>query len=134
MELTNAFTETHRGVGSNVTEGECREWTFGESRAMERGALCRKPRLAAVALMHEAKHRPSNKLSVIVDAARYQSSNLQDEFGPETVSIFFIERIGLTAYNGPGGFEHGRERNIVKFSLPKSSHVALSLRLGAFPR
>ena len=77
-----------------------------------------------LALVHETEDRPPNKLSVIVDAARYQSSDLQGEIAPEPVSIFLIESIGLTANNGPGRLEDGHQGNIVKFSLPSlSSHV-----------
>jgi hypothetical protein len=99
----------------------------------------------------EAEDGSANKLSVIVDAARYQSSDLHNKIGPEAVSIFLIERISLTADNGPGGFEHSPERNIVEFSVPSlSSHAALVIArptvltpkarsgfnscLGAFPR
>jgi hypothetical protein len=56
--------------------------------------------------VEEPKHRPSNKLAVIVDAARDQSSDLNGEIAPEPVLIFLIERISLAADNGPGGFEH----------------------------
>ena len=75
-------------------------------------------------LVDEPKHRPSNKLAVIVDAARDQTRDLNGEIASEPVSFFLIERICLTANNGPGSLEDGHERNIVKFSLPSlSSHV-----------
>lgn len=62
-----------------------------------------------MALMHEAEDRPPNQLAVIVDAARHQSSDLQDEIAAEPISCFLIEGIGVTADNGPGGLEHSRE-------------------------
>jgi hypothetical protein len=74
--------------------------------------------------MDEAEHRPSDKLAVIVDAARDQAGNLKGEIASEPISFFLIEGIGFTADNGPGGLEDGHERSIVNGSLSSlSSHM-----------
>ena len=66
-------------------------------------------------LVHEAKDRPPNQLAMIVDAARDQPSNLEGKIAPEPVSLFLVERIGVTADNGPGRLEYSRQGNIVEF-------------------
>jgi len=83
----------------------------------------RSPNGSPVGLVQEPEDGSANKLAVILDAARYQSSDLQGEIAPEPVSFFPIERIGATPDNDPGSLEDGHQRTNVKFSSPSlSSH------------
>ena len=80
----------------------------------------RSPNGSPVGLVQEPEDGSANKLAVILDAARYQSSDLQGEIVPEPVSFFPIERIGATPDNDPGSLEDGQQTN-VKFSVPSLS-------------
>ena len=51
----------------------------------------RSPNGSPVGLVQEPEDGSANKLAVILDAARYQSSDLKGEIAPEPVSFFPIE-------------------------------------------